>query len=814
MVSTPNNLPYPITSFIGRAHDLAAASELLCDPAVRLMTLTGPAGVGKSRFALEMARDILPAFPDGVWLVELAGLSEPKLVTQAVSSLLNVSEQPGRPLVESLINICRDMRTLLIFDTCEHLLGPCADLIGTLLGSCPDIRILATSRSPLGMTGERVWNVLPLTLPTPSGAPSVAAVSSCEAVQLFADRAKSVLPEFRLTDQNIAMVAQICRRLDGVPLAIELAAVWVRTLAVEQIAARLDDRLGLLTGGSRTAPPRQQTLRAAIAWSCDLLSSAERTLFARLSVFAGDCSLEAIESVTADDSGGLIEPPQVLGLLARLVDASLVATEERGGQKRFRLLETLRAYGREILTMSGEADAIHERHARYFLHLAEAIEPALWGPDLANHLARLERDHDDLRAALRWSVGRGEADVALRLATSLTRFWIIRGHLSEGLRWLDGGLLWTAGTTPAIRSRALGAAGQLARHRGDYALAANYFEQSLAMYRTLGDRRGIALALNNLGVVAHFEGDYHRTSLLHEESLELFSALGDEQGVGLTLLTLGVMAHLQRDFDLAAERLDAALDCFRRLGDRHGVAATLNNLGNLASARNDCATATRYYLESLDHFRAMGDQREVASSLRNLASVARDDGDDARALAHCNESISISAELGDAWGTAAGLSLKAHIAAGAGAAIVAIRLFGAASAAAEQAVPSASFDQGETGTATLESLKRLVGEDRYNEAWAAGRASPLQEVIAIPIGSPPSPPTNVVRAQAVAALSRREREVAALIRSGNTNREIAEALFVAERTIDKHVEHILAKLQLRSRAQVASWATEHNLTGP
>jgi len=810
MAAPPNNLPFLLTSFVGREGDVAAVRQRLA--ASRLLTLVGTGGVGKTRLALEAAAGALDAVPDGAWLVELAALTEPGLVAQAVASLLGVSEQPGRPLLATLSEACRPRAILLVLDTCEHLVGPCAELAGRLLGASPRLRILATSRSPLGIVGETVWDVRPLGVPDPGVVRKVDRLARSEAVRLFVDRAGGILPGFGLTKQNAPAIAQICHRLDGIPLAIELAAAWVRTLAVEQIAARLDDRFRLLTGGSRTAPPRQQTLRGAIAWSHDLLGPAERTLFARLSVFAGGCTLEAIDAVCAGDGVG---ERGLLPLLARLVDASLVATEERGGQKRYRLLETLRAYGREHLEIGGEAEATSHRHARHYLALAEAAEPALWGPELATWLERLEAEHEDLRAALRWSVGRGEAEIALRLGAALARFWQVRGHLSEGLHWLEGGLAWTAGVTPATRARALDAAGHLARDRGDHERAVLFYEQTLAHRREMGDEHGIALALNNLGVVAQFWGDYARAGALHEESLGIFRDLGDERGVGLTLLTLGVMAHLRGEIARAAAWCEEALGHFRRLDDRHGVAASLNNLGNLANARGDHAIAEACYAESLDLFRAMGEQREVAACLRNLAGVARDRGDHERATAVCHEGLVLSGEHGDTWGIAAGLGLAARIAAAAGHAERAIRLFGAATTAREEAGREPAVALRGDHEETLAALKTKVGEDRFAASWAAGRAMTASEAVAsVRAPETPTAPPVPIAVGSPGALTRREREVAALIRRGLTNRQIAEVLFIAERTVDTHVEHILAKLGVRSRSQVASWAVEHGLASP
>lgn len=810
MQSPPNNLPYQLTSFVGRERDVAAIRERLV--ATRLLTLVGTGGVGKTRLALEVASGALDQFPDGAWLVELATISEPALATQAVATLLDLPEQPDCSPLVTLSDALRSQTILLVLDTCEHLIGPCSELAERLLCTCPGLRILATSREPLGIAGETVWEVSPLSVPDPGAALPVARLAQFEAAQLFVARAEAVVHAFSVTERNASAIARICRQLDGIPLALELAATWVKTLAVDQIAARLDDRFRLLTGGSRTAAPRQQTLRGAIAWSYDLLRQDEQTLFARLAVFAGTCSLEAVEAVCANDG---IEEVDILGLLARLVDVSLVTAEQLGEQKRYRLLESLRAYGREHLVTSGAAERTYRRHAQFYLALAEAAEAKLWGPDAAIWLERLEVEHDDLRAALRWSVGRGEAEIALRLAAALSRFWQIRGHLGEGLLWLARALTWTAGIEPATQARALDAAGRLASDQGDYERAVGFHDQALALRRELGERRGIALALNNLGVVAQFQGDHGRAIALHEESLGIFREMGDEQGVGLTFLTLGVMAQLRGEIERATAWCEEALGHFRRLDDQHGVAASLNNLGNLASAHGDHAAAAACYAESLDLFRVRGERREVAACLRNLAEEARDHGDGERATVVCHESLVLSAELGDQWGIAAGLMLAARIAAAAGHAERATGLFGAAIAAREAAGSGTAVAPGGDHEETLAALKTKLGANRFVDAWAAGRVMTLDEAIdAVLAPDASTEPPIPVTVGSPHTLSRREREVAALIPHGLTNREIAALLFIAERTVDTHVEHILAKLGVRSRSQVAIRVAKLGLESP
>ena len=507
--ATPNNLPQQATSFIGREKELAELQRLLAK--TRLLTLTGSGGCGKTRLCLQVAADSLERFPDGAWLVELAPLSDPGLVPQTVATVLGLKEEPGKPISQTLTDYLKDKRLLLLLDNCEHLLDGCAQLADALLRQCPQVTILASSREALGIGGEQAYRVPSLSLPDPKQAHTPASVAPFEAVQLFTDRALLARADFQVTDQNAATLASICYRLDGIPLAIELAAARVRSLSVEEINRKLDQRFRLLTGGSRTALPRQQTLRALIDWSYDLLHDPEKRLLQRLSVFAGGWTLDAAEQVCAGDG---VEEREVLDLLTSLCDKSLVVVEQNDGHYRYRLLETVRQYARERLLESGDVEAVRERHRDYFLALAQTAKSALGslGRDQSAWLEQLDVEQDNLRAALAWSLDEPQAsEPALQLCGLLEQFWLRQAQSREGRKWCDAAVA-RAGATgkTAIYAQAVLAAGTFAYRLGDYGAARISLERALAVANGIGDRAMQTRALVRLGVAASMQGNFAR----------------------------------------------------------------------------------------------------------------------------------------------------------------------------------------------------------------------------------------------------------------------------------------------------------------
>ncbi len=652
----PNNLPVQLTSFVGRKREMAEVKALLGK--TRLLTLTGSGGSGKTRLSLELAAECQESFHDGVWLVEFAALSDPALAPQRVAGALAVREEPGRPLMETLVHALRRKTLLLVLDNCEHLRAACAQFVETVLRNCPGIRFLVSSREVLHVAGETVYQVPALALPVfrrvPTGRGDLATaliqfeeLRNSEAVQLFAERAAASQPRFALTDNNALEVAHICRRLDGIPLAIELAAARVKMLTVQQIAARLDDSIRLLTRGTETALPRQQTLRATMDWSHELLAEKERVLFRRLAVFAGGMGLEACESVCA---GTGLSADEILDLLSELVDKSLVSVAEADGDSRtrYRLLETIRQYAREKLDESAEKDNARARHREFFLALAEHAGAQLTGPQQAQSLQELELEHDNLRVALEWAVT-GDVNLGARLVKALWRFWELRGHWKEGVRWAESFL--ASDSRPAM----LDAAGNLLCCQGDYHRAKNLFEEQLALQQQMGDQAGIADALHNLMSVAWKHGNYDDARSLEERSLSIRRSLGDNSAIAGSLHALGTFAHEQGDYPRAAALYQEALAIRRELGDMSAIATLLNNMGNLAQAQGDSDRVRALQEDSLAIRRQIGDKAGIAQTLNNLAVLAQEQRDFHRARELLEESLTLDRELGNKKGVAISL---------------------------------------------------------------------------------------------------------------------------------------------------------------
>lgn len=589
--ATPNNLPQQLTSFIGRQHEVATVCRLLRD--TRHLTLVGGGGLGKTRLSLQVAAQMLGDYPDGAWFIELAPVSDPRMVAQAVASVLGVKEEPGRPVIAALAKFAAERRFLIVLDNCEHLTQACAEFAQAMLESGPGVRILASSREALNIAGERTYPLAPLVVPSPGAQVRADVIAPFAAVQLFADRAAAAQSSFAITDANAAAVAEICRRLDGIPLALELAAARLRSMSVERIAERLSDRFRLLTGGARTALPRQQTLRALIDWSYDLLDAPERVLFRRLAVFPGGFTLEAAEKIGAGD--GLAED-DVLDLLGRLVEKSLVSLDAEGDH--YRMLETVRQYAREKLDESGDTAGTRTRHLHFFLALAES---ATWfGPGQREWLARFDAERENLFAAHAWC---DQADdggsLGLRLVRAIRFYCLHRGLLALGAAAIVDALRRPGAQTRNVaRSQALSSAGVFASNMGRHAEALGYLQESLAIARELGDQARIAITLQPLGGTYLALGEMEEARACLEEALALAQSNGNPREIAAALSWLVQLRRVEGDYDSALPLCNDCLAIVRGLGDSGGVTTSLINLamietmrGNLAGARDAIADA-------------------------------------------------------------------------------------------------------------------------------------------------------------------------------------------------------------------------------
>jgi non-specific serine/threonine protein kinase len=648
-------LPRPLSEFIGRRHELETIQRVLTTS--RLVTLTGIGGVGKTRLAIRVAEEVADGFPDGVRFVDLSPLADSEQVARTAAGALGVVEPPGRDLTETLCEHLRERHLLLILDNCEHMPDECARFAAALLRECPDVRILTTSRQRLGITGETVIGVPPLTLPdlkerTPEDKNAATELLEYESVRLFVDRAQRVQPNLPLNAPTLLSIAEICLRLDGIPLALELAAARMSALGPEQIAARLTDRFRLLSSrgalGDRTAPARQRTLQATLDWSYDLLPTEEQGLLRHLSVFAGGWTLEAAEAVCV---GNGLEDWEILDALTGLANHSLVVVEPDSGQARYRLLETVREYAQERLREGGSVESLllRARHRNYFLHFALEAVPHLGGPDQALWLDRLERDHDNIRAALDGCLEEGTADAVrtgLRLAGEIYRFWGQRGHVSEGRRRYAA-LLPHAPEPSPERGRALLSAGILATRQGDYASAREPLEEALAVYRQMGNREAQATPLNVLADIARTLGDYSESRRLLEEVLVLRRETGHRPGEAALLNSLGNLATLQEDFAEARTCYEKGWAICQEIGDRALEGSILNGLGILADAQHDLLSAQTWFEQALARNREIGDSGYIIVNLYNLARNADKRGDPTTTEKYYREAFLLIRELGE-----------------------------------------------------------------------------------------------------------------------------------------------------------------------
>jgi predicted ATPase/DNA-binding CsgD family transcriptional regulator len=858
----PNNLPAQLTPLIGRENEVADVCALLRRPEVRLLTLTGTGGVGKTRLGLQVAAHLLEDFADGVYFVSLAPLSQPDLVLPTLAQTLDLKETPGWLPLEHLKAYLREKQVLLLLDNFEQVITV-APLLVALLQACPALKMLVTSRARLRVSGEHEFCVQPLALPDLHLLPEHVALLEYAAVALLLQRAQAIKPDFLLTAGNTRDIAEICLRLDGLPLAIELAAARLKLLSPQALLARLSHRLQVLTGGVQDAPTRQQTLRNTIQWSYDLLTTEEQRLFRRLCIFVAGCTVKAIEAVCAALPASV---GQVLEGVSSLLDKSLLQQSwPEAGEPRLSMLETLQEYGLECLRESAEVQTVQSAHADYYLHLAEETVPRLKGSEQLVWLANLSREQENLRAALGWLIEHGEGELALRLSATLWWFWFMHGDWSEGRRWLEAALQLPSTLGPtAARATALSGAGELAWSQGDHAAAQRLLSESVSLLRELGDDRGLAVSLGILGLVLQEQGElaagqsrveeglalcrqlgrtwdlarlllnagqatrrqgnYPRASALYQEGLSLARALGDRYLITYGLIHSGIPLFLQGDDTQTMALLQEGLTVARELGDKRFIAIGLNNLGYTMFLRGgDLLLTADMARKALKLARELRYTSSLVSTLDTLAQIVHAQGNVGQAEALYLESFCLALENGYVVWAGGSLIGLARVAESQGESERAARLLGGAQTLVDvnkhlAPVERAAYER------LVACLRARLGEETFTTAWKEGCSMTPQQALAAPeradspepvlAVSQPLPGSKLPHARTPtypAGLTAREMEVLRLLAQGMTSQQIAERLILSLHTVNAHVRSIYTKLELNSRSALTRYAIEQRL---
>jgi len=763
-----SNLPVQLSSFIGRKHETEKVKQLVM--AHRLVTLTGAGGSGKTRLALKSAGEMTGEFKHGVWFVDLASLRDSALVSDKIASTLGVHKGPKEDVLNLLAGYLAKRQLLLILDNCEHLVAACAGIAELLLQKSSELHILTTSRELLGVSSEVTWVVPPLSLPKEESARKPASqrsvlnkVQASESVQLFIERAASKDPDFTLTGDNVGPVVEICRRLDGMPLAIELAAAQVRSLSPQEIAQRLDQRFHFLTGGSRNAPQRQRTLMAAIDWSYTLLTEKEQLMLQRLSIFSGGSTLEAAEMICA---GGKLETVDVLETISHLVDKSLLTANRREhGETRYRLLETIREYALEKLKGSQDKSELLDKHLEYFIRFADQGDRKIKGPEQAVWFEKLEIEHDNLRAALHQAAESKNFEAGLSLAVSLTYFWYVRGHIREGAGWLEKFLNPIQDGSSSLVARGLVYLGIMyGMSNGEDDKRNRLHEKSLRLFRKLNDRPGIALVLNMLGVIALQNNELIKAEELLNESLALQKESGDPWDIAFTLQNFPELALLKGDLEKAREYTEEEIAWFERAGDQRGIARSLWDFANIARLEGDYSRAATIYTQVLSQLFQLGERVAVANLLENLSILAAKQRKYRRA---------------------------------------ALLLGGAEALREDLGIPYRRMEYEDYHQAVT-AIRMNLSESNFDQALSKGRGMSLQEIVDYAIGGTNLPAVkseSTTEEEVWFQLTARERDVIRLLAQGHSNLEISQTLFLSEKTVRNYISTIYRKLGITNRGQ-------------
>jgi non-specific serine/threonine protein kinase len=759
-----SGFPAEVSSFVGRRHEVAEVKRLLSGS--RLVTLTGPGGVGKSRLAARVALTVRRAFPDGAWLVELADLENPELLVAETIEALSIHDHSARPEIEALTEHLRGKRALVILDNCEHLLDPCAALTETLLCAAPELRILTTSREPLRIAGEQTFAVPTMSLPAAGPGHRPRPPASSDAVRLFAERAEAVLPGFAVTEANQEAVEQICRLLDGIPLGIEMAVVRLRSLSVQELLSRLDDRFGLLTAGSRTAVPRHRTLRALIDWSYGLCTAQERLLWQRASVFSGSLDLEAAEAV-CDGQG--IAREEVIDLVTGLVDKSILIREDHLGAVRYRLLETVRQYGRERLVASGAEADLRRRHRDWYRDLVVRADQEWFGPRQVAWFTRLRLEHGNIRAALDGCLSKADGtECGLTIATALRLYWIAAGLLHEGRRWFDALLIADEAPT-ALRADALALNAKLAVFQSDFTAAESMIDKSRALAFQAGDTAVLAEVGYLSGVVAYVSQDWRKAVPYLTEALDLYRQVNSPMGVGFSLMSLAWTYSFLGDSDRATALFEECMKLCEPRSEHYLRPYVMCYFGLELWRQGDTTRAVEMECQSIRLKHPFDDRLGTAMSVEILAWITADEGDYERAAR-------LLGALEEIWRSVGGPVLR---------------------------YMAGYHDECEA------LVREHLGRTRFNTVFREGARLTFDQVVGhvLEERTPAARPPMAAR---LAPLTRRETEVARLVAEGKNNKEIAGALLIAQRTAEGHIEHILSKLGFNSRTQIAVWFAQQD----